>query len=191
MDHHKTCTGCKRDLPLTDYWDSARGLYGKRSQCKSCMQADRQKQRNKKAAAKNTEPPPPPKLPKPASARERQRAEREVLLQMGLCYCPVCKQTLPTTDFRVDKSRSTGLTYKCKACQAIYDVQYAAKHIDAKRARARQYQRERRSGERPAPEPDYKRTLFAVVPSAPILEAVGKTHDQLLGELMARRESVE
>lgn len=94
VDGKKSCSKCKRLLPVSDFHKHSQTASGLASACKACTSE----------SFKRTYVP----------------ITRMTAIQIvdGKKPCSKCKQLLPLSDYGMDSGTPTGLAYKCKVCAA-------------------------------------------------------------------------
>ena len=69
---------------------------------------------------------------------EQQNVQEEACVEgRGQLICPTCKEPKEVTDFYAAKSKSTGRTYRCKACTLNANRDYYNANREKERERAK------------------------------------------------------
>lgn len=93
----KTCSFCKRELPITEFALSAKRGDGRQNICRECR---RKYDRERAAKLRQTQ----------------QERRAKTIAEGGVKFCPLCKKDLPVSYFYKCYKNADGYSHFCRTC---------------------------------------------------------------------------
>jgi len=159
----KICCICKINKATKYFYKNSNKKDGLRSACKDC---ENKKRKSRYNITKN-----------------------EIKITPEYKICSICKIKKISNEFRKDRSRKDGLSYRCKDCMSIKDKIRYKNNIEKERERANNYRKENPEKIKEYQKNHYKENPDYYKNKRDIRRALEK--DATIGELSSRREIYE